>query len=80
MSIAIAFAYTDYALVQAALREFRVYPVDDNHARLAAAIVVAPGAIPTDADPLTVPMPPTATRVEVVPVDVDGQEGMAAYT
>jgi hypothetical protein len=78
-NVSIAFSYTDDPLVRAALGGFNVYPVDDVYDRLAEAIEVAPDSIPTASSPLTVPMPPDATQVEVVPLDAQGYEGATTY-
>ncbi len=78
-SISIVFSYTDDDLARASLREFQVYSVDAGNNRIAGPVVVPPDQIPTTSDPLTIPMPLGATQVEVVPVDVDGREGKAAY-
>jgi hypothetical protein len=78
-SASIVFSYSDNRLVRTALREFHVFAVDSAHNRLGAAIVVSPGAIPTAAAPLVVPMPEGASEVEVTPIDVDGWEGGRAY-
>jgi hypothetical protein len=78
-SITIVFSYTDDDLVRASLREFQVYAVDDNNERLAGPVIILPDQIPTTSAPLAIPMPPGATQVEVVPVDLDGREGKAAY-
>jgi len=78
-SASIVFSYSSDPLVLAALKEFRVFPVDDGLNRLTSPVVVPPDSIPTSSNPLTVPMPPSATQIEVVPVDFDGYEGEAAY-
>jgi hypothetical protein len=78
-SASIVFSYTSDPLVRASLREFRAYPIDAQFNRLGEAVVVAPDSIPTSSNPLIVPMPPSAIQIEVVPVDIDGHEGKAAY-
>lgn len=78
-TVSIAWNYTTAPLVRAALGGFHVYPVDDLGNRLADDIEVDPDAIPTQAAPLTVPMPAHATRVEVASVETAGAEGLSAW-
>jgi hypothetical protein len=79
MNINLAFAYSSDPLVLAALKEFHVYAVDPgSRVRLNSATVTA--AAPPLTSPLSVPMTAYgAQMVEVVPVDLQGVEGMRAY-
>jgi hypothetical protein len=79
--ISIAFAYTADTLVLAALKEFHVYAVDpNNHARLSPALVVPKTAIPTLTAPLSVTMTAYGAQcIEVVPCDLQGNEGHTTY-
>ena len=75
----IVFSYPDDPLIRASLREFRVYPVDDYQERLAPPVTISPGAIPTAENPFPITMPIGATEVEVVAVDLDGNESVSVY-
>jgi len=81
-TVAIAFSYTTDPLVVAALKEFHVFAVDPTtHARQSTTpIVVAKTAIPSISSPLVVTMNGYGSQVvEVVPVDLQGNEGATTY-
>lgn len=81
-NVSVAFSYTTDPLVMATLKEFHVYPVDPTtRARqTATALVVSKTSIPTSASPLIVPMTGYGTQmIEVVPIDIEGKEGVPTY-
>jgi hypothetical protein len=80
-TVKVAFSYTDDVLVRASLKEFRVYCVDPaTYARLTPAIVVSKTSIPTLTAPLVVTMTAySGQTLEIVPIDIQGKEGITTY-
>jgi hypothetical protein len=79
MNINLAFAYSSDPLCLAALKEFHIFAVDPgSRVRLNSATVTT--TAPALTAPLAVPMTAYgAQMVEVVPIDLQGTEGLRAY-